>query len=291
MKKNSSKSKIKTIKSNYLGINIRLKSNNRKGDSAYVELINKIAELGYEKISLDKAMTIRTLFRNTADFKGTSHMYFHGKLTKFTFLDGGNWLNLKNKDLENYDLPVNLYPNACDADFVFIPSAHRFFIKINNKISLISLMKFLSAALNTVVPSDELFEVTMLQSQDVIDEILSSKKLSRLKVNISYTNDDLGDIAEVDIDDLLRGAQVGNLDMILKPDQNEYLDTQSNFVKGVLKVAKDNGSAEASIENIEGKTYKINTSEHPEKFQIESKKLEEIPNNVFKLVMDKYRNK
>ncbi len=291
MNKNNNKKKVKIINSNFFGVNIRLKSKNRKGDSAYIEIINKIAELGYEKISVDKAITIRTLFKKTGIFKGGSHVFFHGKITKFTFLDGGNWLNLKNKDLQTYDPPINLYPNASDTDFVFIPSAHRFFIRINNKISLISLMKFLSAALNTVVFSDEIFEVTMIQSQDIIDEIISSKKLKRLQVNISYTNDDLGDIAEIDIDELLRSAHVGNLDMILKPDQHEFLDTKSNFLKGVLKIAKDNGTAEASIENIDGKTFKINTNEHPERFQIVSEKEEDIPLNIFKSVMDKYRNK
>lgn len=278
------------IKTNYFGFNITLRSNERNGTLAYTELINALANISFVRIFSDKAMTLRNKFVTKGVIDGIENDFIYGNLVKFTLLEGDHWYNSQNKDVENFNPPVNVYPNAFETDYVFIPAAHRFFIKISSKISVKSTQLFLTEGLKQASSTTEQVNVTVIQSHDVIDRIINSEGLQSLQVVVSYTNDDLGDEAQQVIDDLLKDSNTGEAELNLKPDQTGALKTDSKLVRGFLELAKENGNATARIIKQDGTKEKIVTSNHPEKIAVESANEDESKRALFNQTMNEYRN-
>lgn len=275
----------------FYGLNVKLLSDERSGDSAYFSLIEDLYKKDVAaKIASEKAMTLRNQFRTTIKWKGNSYDVLYGKITRFTLLEGDNWYNKKTHEFEKVETPLDKYPNGFETDYYFIPAAHRFFIKVDSKVGINSTERFLQRALKEVTASTEDFSVHIIQSEDALEQILSAKELSLLKVNVSYTNDDIGKEAQELIDDLLKNGQVGELDAVLKPDQKGTLDPQSNLVKGLLEISRENGTAEATIKDNEGKRKKIITHEYPQKITIVSASDDDVLARLLFHVLQTYRD-
>jgi hypothetical protein len=250
----------------YYGFNVKILSNERSGTEMYESLIKDmffkdiVAIVGGEK-----AMTLRTQFSTDIPLKKKTVRMYYGNITRYTTLDGKNWYDKTKKDFTSFEVPLNIFPNGFETEYVFVPDAHRFFIRVNSKVSITAVERYLIKAIPEIISSKEDFSVNIIQSQDVIEKIINSKELNFLKVEISYTNDDIGDAAQELMDRLLKNGQVGKLDAIFKPNQTGVLDTSSQFIRGVLELAKENGNAEASIRNANGKKERVVTSDYPEK--------------------------
>jgi len=256
---------------NYYGFNIKILSNERKGKEMYEQLIKDLFVKDIVSIvGGEKAVTLRTQFSTIVPLKNGEASLFYGKITRYTTLDGKNWYDQVKKDFINFDVPLGIFPNGFETDYLFIPDAHRFFIRVNPKVSIQSVERYLLQAIPEVIGAKESFSVNIIQSQDVIEKILNSKELNMLKVEISYTNDDIGDAAQELMDKLLKNGNVGKLDATFRPDQSGVLETNSQFIRGVLELAKENGIAEATIRDENGRKAKVKTSNYPEKTTIRS---------------------
>lgn len=290
MSKTKRTKKDKQVSVSYFGYNITLRSDKRKGENAYLELIKLVRDIGYVQISPDKAITVKTYAETSTSENGTNYTIVYGRLIKFTLLEGDNWYNSKNRDVVKYTPPEGVYPNAFETDFVFIPYTHRFYLKISPKFASKSVFAFLLGAFSQVITADEIVNVSIIQSSDVIETILTSRELKALNVVVSYTNDDIGPDAQELIDGLLKEAHSGKTEIALKPDQSGNLNTDSKLVKGFLEVAKENGEATASIINLDGKKQTIVTANHPEKIKIVSTSQDNNKAELFKDTVKKYRN-
>jgi len=261
----------KTQDFKYYGFNLKILSNDRKGTDKYEDLIK---DLFFKDIVAivggEKAMTLRTQFSADVPIKGKSTKMFYGNITRYTTLDGKNWYDKTKKDFTSFEVPLNIFPNGFETEYVFIPAAHRFYIRVNSKVSITAVERYLKQAIPEILLPKEDFSVNIIQSQDVIEKIINSKELTLLKVEISYTNDDIGDAAQELMDKLLKKGQVGKFDATFKPDQTGVLDTNSEFIRGVLELAKENGNAEASIKNANGRKERVVTSNYPEKIIAQS---------------------
>ena len=283
------KPKIQDFK--YYGFNLKVLSNERKGTEMYEKLIK---DLFYKDIVAivggEKAMTLRTQFSNDIPLKNRTEKIFYGNITRYTTLDGKNWYDKTKKDFVNYEMPLGIFPNGFETEYIFIPAAHRFFIRVDAKVSVSVVERYLLQAIPEVLLPKEDFSVNIIQSQDVIEKIINSKELNQLKVEISYTNDDIGKEAQELMDKLLKKGQIGRLDATLRPDQTGVLDTNSDFVRGVLELAKENGSAEASIKDANGRKAKVKTSNYPEKIVAKSDLEDTAKYDLFTTVMKTYRD-
>ena len=110
--------------------------------------------------------------------------------------------------------------------------------------------------------------VDLIQSAGTFEQIINSKEINKLEITVSYTNDDIGSIAQEAMDALLKDAQIGHADIILNPDATKSLNADSTMVKGLLELAQENGSAKATVTNEVGKKVIIKTAQHPEKILI-----------------------
>jgi len=228
----------------------------------YVDLIRKLHS---ENIAIntrgEKYMELRTLSSYDND------KVIYGKLTFYTILNGNDWYNKRSKTIENVELENDLYPNAKEIEYYFIPEAHRFcFINKTNGIAMSQIEIFLSKALPLIVDQDKTVIVTKELTEDVIDRIISASKLFKLQIELSYSNNDLSEDFEELLDNDLREGQVKNLNLLARSFKSETIDLEkSKFLNAALRLSQSNGFAEATIENADGKNENVATIEYPRK--------------------------
>lgn len=243
--------------------NIKLLSNRRGGKEAYVDIISKIHD---QKISIpvygDTHLILRTQFHDVVKIENNNIEIQYGSISSYTVIDGNDWLNLNNMEVENIDLPKNVFPSLKESQYIFIPTAHRLAIVKGDGISIKRVEKFLKEAIEQVIVEDEDFEVCVEQADDAFDRITMAEAVKKLFIDISYSNADTGDDAYAFMDQQIRVSEMKRLKMEATPNHNGNIRTDSLLVSGALKVAQSNGSAKATIiEN--GQRTKINTKEHP----------------------------
>lgn len=243
--------------------NIKLLSNRRSGKEAYVDIISKIHD---QKISIpvygDTHLILRTQFHDVVKIENNNIEIQYGSISSYTVIDGNDWLNLNNMEVENIDLPKNVFPSLKESQYIFIPTAHRLAIVKGDGISIKRVEKFLKEAIEQVIVEDEDFEVCVEQADDAFDRITMAEAVKKLFIDISYSNADTGDDAYAFMDQQIRVSEMKRLKMEATPNHNGDIRTDSLLVSGALKVAQSNGSAKATIiEN--GQRTKINTKEHP----------------------------
>ena len=243
--------------------NIKLLSNRRGGNEAYVDIISKIHD---QKISIpvygDTHLILRTQFHDVVKIENNNIEIQYGSISSYTVIDGNDWLNLNNMEVENIDLPKNVFPSLKESHYIFIPTAHRLAIVKGDGISIKRVEKFLKEAIEQVIVEDEDFEVCVEQADDAFDRITMAEAVKKLFIDISYSNADTGDDAYAFMDQQIRVSEMKRLKMEATPNHNGDIRTDSLLVSGALKVAQSNGSAKATIiEN--GQRTKINTKEHP----------------------------
>ncbi|WP_075317909.1 DUF4747 family protein [Bacteroides togonis] len=245
-------------------VNIKLMSNNRQGDEAYKNIVSQIKNL---KIHIpiygeNQHMILRTQFSTFARVGEENIEVIYGKISKYVIIDSDDWINLSSMEVENVDLPTNLFPNLKETNYFFIPRAHRFAFVKDQGISANNVHKFLSNAVAQVIENDEQSEVIIEQSEDIFDRIINAESVKKLLISISYSNADTGDEAYEFMDNQIRESEMKRLKLEATPNQNGDIKTGSLLIKGALKVAQSNGYVQATI--IENNTkIKIDTKTHP----------------------------
>lgn len=256
------KTKIRNFKTQI--INLKLLSNNRSGAEAYKDIIEKIHK---QKIHIPvygemQHLILRTQFCDVVRIEGKDVEVIYGKVAKYTVIDGKDWINLNNMEIEAVDLPANYFPNIKETDYIFIPDAHRLVIVNGYGISINHLYKFMHQAVKDVIGIDEQHEVIIEQSEDVFTRIFNADAIQKLYIDISYSNADIGDEAYEFMDGQMKASDVGRLKMEIAPNHNSCLKTDNVLLGGAIKVARSNGYVKANIiEN--GDKVKIDTKEHP----------------------------
>ena len=207
-------------------------------------------------------MILRTQFSTLVRVGEQNIEVLYGKISKYVIIDGDDWINLSNMEVENVDLPANLFPSLKETSYFFIPRAHRFAFVKDQGISANYVHKFLSNAVNMVIETDEQSEVIIEQSEDIFERIINAESIKKLLINISYSNADTGDEAYEFMDSQIRESEMRKLKLEATPNQNGDIKTSSLLIKGALKVAQSNGYAQATI--VENNTrIKIDTKTHP----------------------------
>jgi len=256
--------RIKNRSFNFSMFNIKIspKTSEENFTQLYVDLIRKLHS---DNIAIntrgEKYMELRTLSSYDND------KVLYGKLTFYTILKGNDWYNKRSRTIENVELENDLYPNAKEIEYYFIPEAHRFcFINKTNGIAMSQIEIFLSKALPLIVDQDKTVIVTKELTEDVIDRIISASKLFKLQIELSYSNNDLSEDFEELLDNDLRDGQVKNLNLLARSFKSETIDLErSKFLNAALRLSQSNGYAEATIENADGKNENVATIEYPRK--------------------------
>lgn len=250
-------------------INYKLNSRASKGDEDYIRLTQKVFD---EKLKFQLRGTSYGFIRRLYPMKIGDRNYFFGKFSKFTVIEEKEWIDLSKREVVEFEIPRDLFPNLVETDFIVVPEAHRIVVFSTPKISPNLIVKFFKLALESVKGETEEVIVTLEQSQDVFDEIFDAEIVKSLEISISYTNDDITKDAEKWMDRQLKEAGLNNLSMKATPDSKGKINVNTQLISGALKLAKSNGNATANIVTKSGKKKKIITRQHP--------RFEEVKANV-----------
>lgn len=264
--------------------NIKILSNTREGDQVYSELITSLFS---EKVVVntygDKAMKLRT------QFFGLDNKVIYGKIVYYTTLEGDNWFNENNNEYETLEFDRTLHPNPKETSYFFVPNAHRFAIIANKGLSVKGVFKYLTEGLAKTVKSDEEIKVSIEQSNDGFEQIFRATEINRVKISLSYTNNDLTEDFEQFLDDDLKNSRVGEAEIIAKSSSAKPIDIKkSKLLTGAMRLAKSNGNVEANIINEFNKNELVNTEDYPEKLVISAFEGEEFK-SVYNKIMSIFR--
>jgi len=275
--------KPKEIK--YFLFNIKLLSNERKGADAYEALIKSLhSKKVMIPVKQDKVVVLRTQFFNVS----SGAPYYYGKIAKFTKIEGKEWINIENLEIEEVEIPKNRFPNLQETDYIFVPSAHRFAIVKSSKVSISNVYEFLTEAVKQYVINNEQSEVFVQQSKDIFESIIEADSIEKLKIRITYTNEDIVEGAEEFMDELLRDSGISTLNIEATADQNGSISVASEVIGGALLLARNNGTVEARIHNDGQRRQTLRTESHPEEYSTQYTDDRTAP--IAQQILNDYRN-
>lgn len=154
----------------------------------------------------------------------------------------------------NKGLSVKIWP------YIFVPEYHR--IAVIEPVPDKQVLKFLQKAIGTCREVDS-FEVTVEKDRGVLDRILNAPAMSRLEVNISYTNNDNHDDWAKAIDDQMRQSNARTSRTIVSGTKRNPIDIRkSEMLQAYVRLSGSNGHAVATICD-DDVTDRIDTSDHP----------------------------
>ena len=141
-------------------VTVKLMSQNRSGVPAYTDIFEKISR---NKISAavfgQRHMILRTQFKDLVAVNNREWNVIYGSLSTFTVFDNeDDWINLESLEVENVNLPQNLFPGLKETDYFFVPEAHRFAFVTKSGFSINNVEKFLNYAVGEVIDEGDVPE-------------------------------------------------------------------------------------------------------------------------------------
>ena len=263
--------KVKELNYKVQMINVKLMSEGRGGETAYTDIIKKINQ---KKVSIpirgDRHMILRTLFNNVVEVNGRNWDVLYGNISTYTVIDGKDWINLENMEVESVDLPRNTFPNLKESDFFFVPGAHRLAFVVKSGFSANAVEKFLKEAISQVIDEGEDFLVTKEQDESDFEQIFQADIVKKLEIDVSYSNQDVGDEAMEFMDEQIKTAHMKRMKIEGTPDNTGNINVNVKVLKGAIGLAQHYGKVTASIIK-NGVSSKIITDLHPKTIAIRCK--------------------
>lgn len=281
-------------------INVKIHSDEKDKQNLYSSIFTQIFNLKdfFVKIGSKNGLALRKLDKYTLSKKDFGSEFnslendnfqaFVGEFIKFRIEDESDQhYNTISKELKSGDPNSIEKPNATKISFYIIPLIHRIFLPINSKITPIQLKNFVEQALLEIYETEDYFNVDIAKSSDLVDKIYEFKSLKKLKLLISYTNDDLGGNAKEFMDLVLKEGNITTFDGTYTAEKKESLNMESRLVKGGIELSKENGELIAVGENSFGNREVINTKNKYEKYSLRIKK---GLDPIFSLIKDTITN-
>lgn len=279
----------KLVNQSFYAFNIKLLSGERKNENGYIELIK---DLWRRKVNAPvrggKYVVIRTQHKTLVE----NHTVLYGKISKFTKIDGDDWLNFDSMEIEKQNIPPNKHPNLKETDYYFIPNAHRFCLRKSTAFSVASAGDFLEKVLPMVLFQGEQIQVNLEQASDGFETILNAKAIKKLHIEISYTNDDISKNATKWMDQQLKQMNAGKIAMDISPDNTQNISIDNQVLKGAMGLAQSNGSVTATIVDTADVKKIVKTDDYPRTFSISFLGgVENLPSAIFKKITEIFKRK
>lgn len=161
--------------------------------------------------------------------------------------------------LSNIDSSKGYMPK--DWDYWFFPEYHR--LVFPERASETQIEKFFNETFCTIIGEGN-FKINIEKDQETIEQILNASTITRLYVKISYSNNDNVDKWEKLIDDDIRASESKDIEVQASGKKNAPIQlSKSNMLTSFVNLSRSNGIAIATTVDENGKTKKIDTTEHP----------------------------
>jgi hypothetical protein len=269
--------------------NIRIKSINQVTPESYIKLVKAINDGNVTgRISSDGEMVSRLQFET--EIEGQPIIY--GKLTRYTSIRSKKWFSRNQMALTTYELPEGLFPNGREADYYFIPLAHRFCVVIKPGITKANVQAYLQSALTQVKDHNDEVEVVVQQSSDGFDAIYNALEVRSIVIEVSYSNNDNTDASAAELDYDLREAGIMDFEISAKADPRGNIDVEkAKVISAALELAnKGNGRAEARILDENNKKKTVNTANYPLIVSVQARGEDNLLSAVVTKIMSIFRS-
>lgn len=273
-----SKSKVqKDKKIKFQIINIKLQTNKQgvEKEDAYLNLIHKLkTKKIHSSVAENTHMIIYSDFERATPVSNVRYVY--GKLGKGIYFENEliNSLNIAESKDEKQQSNKNQILEPKIAEYIFIPTVHRFIFINSPGISINHIHKFLKESLPLVADKEDIVEVEIVKDPKITDEILNAFAIHSLDYTISYTNDDPTKSVEKLLDDRLKKIFAGKMTVQLEADNRGHLnmDEPDELIEGGVKLAEQNGQINQAIitKKMGGKKIKLSNRENPRYFDVEA---------------------
>lgn len=238
-----------STKQKFYIINVKIQSE-KTGDQrilAYEEMFKSLSSSKhFTRLNSSEAITMYPAYeREEGDVK-----YYYGVLGKgISFFDKDEINVMSDSNLSKEVVDKNRLLEPKVADYIFIPSIHRFaLMKKANSISVLEFEKFLRDHLFKYVGAEEKLEIVSEKEPAIIDEIFKAHAVYKLSYEITYSNSDALPAQGELFDKLLKKTYIGKLSVTAQADHHEegmQID-EVDFLGGGLEVAKNNGVIKAA---------------------------------------------
>jgi len=241
----------------------------------YVDLWGRLFDLRkYVDIGRDQAAMIGALEPAIPDEPLAGYV---GLIYRFTVIDvNKGWFDLESGEeadqatvRKEIRIPPNLRPNLSTFMYRFFPRSHRLVVEHKNALGETLSPKSVEKMLDHLTADARIqdrfksIDVTMEQSKEVIEDIITGRVLKRLTITVKRPNPD---------DDSDDDEKIVLGEMIREDVRTKVVDLQSMPGKGIkpsertksfVRVAASNGKVEATTETTDGKRVPVSSREHP----------------------------
>lgn len=190
-------------------------------------------------------------------------------LLSYTIIDKNAFYNRRSReDIVMEDWNEDIVANKKETDLYFIPSVHTLAVRCNSDIILKNVVCYISNALNRVEP--DAFDVDIIVERDILERILNAHAVTRLYVNISYSNPGHTRGFEAAFDRRLREMGASRIEITATASKEHPLTNENDgMLPSLLNISERNGYVQATIQATEhSKLENIDSSEHPRRLVV-----------------------
>lgn len=196
-----------------------------------------------------------------------------GVIYKFFKLDAAEpWFDTQKKsaadkgELRKISIPDHLKPHLQEFSYVFYPEGHRLYFVSSRSGAQLS-PKFLLSYLERVTERAEFgqfgeIKLTVVPSEESIDQILSLSRLKSLYLDIHKPNPDDQKSAEALMQARLKKQNIKRSELTLTEASSKGIQPDDE-TKVLIRIAASNGEVRARGENKAGELVSLSTEKHP----------------------------
>lgn len=272
---------------NLLNIKLRMPEGKEASQDDYVALLMSLKTRNVQALITPNIGVImkRCIIERIGD-----NIILYGLITRFTPLTTGKLLNLENPDEDEElqdGIPINRVPNPKDAWFFFAPSNHRLaLLKRGGALSIKNAQQYFERAFKQVLKTGQSINVDIEQNGDTFQEILDAQRIKRVRVVVSYSNNDTYKENAEKVDNTMKSANMQELIFEAVADSSpDGLDfSKIPFLQGAFLLAQNNGLATATIVDAKSpgkRGRRVVTEEHPREESVRSSQPSEISRDMY----------
>lgn len=228
--------------------------------SKYIDLFKKVFSHGKAIVTgTDKITKMRSL--------NVSDDLLIGQLINASTLSTKNWYNLQDDKVVEHASDPNLYPNAREWEFYFMPSCHKMAVVVKRGIAWGQFEKYFDKAFEgacTVLGYDMVCMNRCTDSQG-LEEIFALDSISSIEIEVSYSNNDNNDAFTKAIDDEFKESNVSLIKTKAIGTSNNPIKLKKegkSYLSSLVNLSKNNGYTKAKGK-VGRKVKSVNTRDFP----------------------------
>lgn len=273
-----------------INIKLQTKKENEEKIDAYIKLITGLVEKKiHTAVGKNLHLMLYSYYEKATD-NGTKYLY--GRLGKGFYFDNkeSQAIDIENLKSETNENDTSKIFDALITDYIFIPEAHRFCVRVGAKVSGNDVRKFLINALPKVCDVDDIIRVEIDNEPRAIDEILNASKIHKIDYVVTYTNDDVLGATGTLFDKRLKRSNIGKIEVKAESDHHDFLNIEGEeLLEGGIQLARSNGTIKsATITTKSGKRKTVKSKEIPMKIEFKAT-VERFREFMVRLMMDAFR--